>query len=583
VARAADRIVSNTSEFRAALGSAAEGDRLLLKPGVYAGGHYRSGLKGVTIRSEKPDEPAIIRGGANSIQLSDASHVTIEHLILEQQTGNGINIDDGGSFATPTTDITLRNLIVRSISGSGNRDGIKLSGVTRFMIDNVRVFDWGDGGSAVDMVGSHHGLIQNSLFRHDSLSINGSVLRPKGGSKGIVMRANRIELPDGTGRAIQAGGSTGGEFFRFIDGDSGYEARDIVAEGNVVIGGSSPFSYVNIDGGLFHHNYSQRPIDWVVRILNENPGNAIVDTRNGVFTDNIVRFHDSANEFKTAVNVGAETMSETFSFARNQWYNEVNPAQSRPTLPVRENNPILGREPAFDSTDVIPWSFEWGVWLVNANENPNSYRVESAGNLRLAIPHDGAEFRPLDDQPFVGSWSFESITNSSVSLMPFSQAFLTHAPRLGDFDANGVLDAADIDALSAAVRAGSNDPAFDLTGDTKVDQDDRMTWVTEIRSTFFGDSNLDGEFNSSDLVFTFQQGRYEDGASGVSWSAGDWDGDGRFSSRDLVQAFQDGGFENGPRAAAAHAAPEPTGMGVPFLLTAATFLLRRRRPELTVN
>src|SRR5690606_9176876 len=110
--------------------------------------------------------------------------------------------------------------------------------------------------------------------------------RPKGGSKNIVIRANRFEIGGDVGRAIQAGGSTGAEFFRFIDDDAGYEAAEITAEGNVVIGGGAAFSYVNIDGGVYHHNYAHRPQNWAIRVLNENPGQSIVDTQNGEFRDN---------------------------------------------------------------------------------------------------------------------------------------------------------------------------------------------------------------------------------------------------------------------------------------------------------
>jgi hypothetical protein len=556
---AADRVVSNTGEFRTALRAAADGDRILLKPGVYSGGTYQSGLRGVVIRSQDPANPAIIRGGGSAIQLTDARRVAIEHLIFEQQTGNGLNIDDGGSFTTPSTDITLRHLTVRNIIGSGNRDGIKLSGVSGFLIENVQVFDWGNGGSAIDMVGSHNGVIQNSLFRHDNLSIGGDALRPKGGSKNIVMRANRIELPDGQGRAIQAGGSTGVQYFRFIDGDSGYEARNIVVEGNVVIGGSSSFSYVNIDGGLFHHNYSHRPYDWVVRILNENQGNSIVDTQNGIFVDNVIRFRDDANEFKTAVNVGVETLPRSFTFARNQWYNEANPDRSRPNLPVPATDAVIGQQPAFSTDDVIPWRFDWGVWLVNATTNSRTYRVDASENLRLAIPQGDAQFRPLEPQPFTGSWSYKPISGGEVSLAPFSQAYLTRGPLLGDFNQNGSIDAADIDLLTAEVRAGSNKSEFDLTGDGAVDQLDRVKWVTEIKQTSFGDSNLDGQFNSTDLVIVFQAGLYEDSIAGnATWASGDWNGNGDFGSSDLVLAFLSISQKEGQPAASS--VPEPSGL-----------------------
>ncbi|MEZ6119790.1 MAG: hypothetical protein R3C28_24930 [Pirellulaceae bacterium] len=63
-----------------------------------------------------------------------------------------------------------------------------------------------------------------------------------------------------------------------------------------------------------------------------------------------------------------------------------------------------------------------------------------------------------------------------------------------------------------------------------------------------GDANLDGLFDSSDLVRIFQEGQYEDGITGNStWRSGDWNGDGEFDTSDLVTAFQLGWYEQGPR------------------------------------
>ena len=78
--------------------------------------------------------------------------------------------------------------------------------------------------------------------------------------------------------------------------------------------------------------------------------------------------------------------------------------------------------------------------------------------------------------------------------------------------------------------------------------------------TFFGDSNLDGEFNSADLVVVFQAGEYEDGiAANSTWATGDWNGDTEFNTRDFVFAFPDAGFEAGKRQDAA-AVPEPNSL-----------------------
>ena len=61
-----------------------------------------------------------------------------------------------------------------------------------------------------------------------------------------------------------------------------------------------------------------------------------------------------------------------------------------------------------------------------------------------------------------------------------------------------------------------------------------------------GDSNLDGEFNSSDFVFVFTAGKYETGEA-ATWGEGDWDGNQLFESTDFVAAFSAGGYEVGPR------------------------------------
>ena len=76
--------------------------------------------------------------------------------------------------------------------------------------------------------------------------------------------------------------------------------------------------------------------------------------------------------------------------------------------------------------------------------------------------------------------------------------------------------------------------------------------------TYFGDANLDGEFNSTDLVAVLAAGEYEDGIeSNSGWSEGDFDGDGEFTSSDLITALADGGYEQGPPQAVFVAVPEP--------------------------
>ena len=147
--------------------------------------------------------------------------------------------------------------------------------------------------------------------------------------------------------------------------------------------------------------------------------------------------------------------------------------------------------------------------------------------------------------------------------------------QAGDFNGDGDLDVNDINNLTEEVRNGTNDATFDLNDDAVVDQADRVIWVEQLKNTYFGDSNLDGEFNTSDFVGVFTQGLYESGVDGdANWEDGDWNGDGNFSSSDFVTAFQADAYEKGPRQI--NAVPEPNS-ALPLLIGALGLMLIRRR------
>ncbi|MCA9197040.1 MAG: CotH kinase family protein [Planctomycetales bacterium] len=110
---------------------------------------------------------------------------------------------------------------------------------------------------------------------------------------------------------------------------------------------------------------------------------------------------------------------------------------------------------------------------------------------------------------------------------------------LGDFDGSGEVDVLDLNLLLAALRNPQFDPTYDVTQDGQLDSHDRDVMVESIMGIEYGDSNLDGVFDSQDLVLVFQYEEYEDGVSQNSiWQSGDWNGDGDFTSQDFVVAFQ---------------------------------------------
>ena len=130
----------------------------------------------------------------------------------------------------------------------------------------------------------------------------------------------------------------------------------------------------------------------------------------------------------------------------------------------------------------------------------------------------------------------------------------------GDFDGDGELTVDDIDLLTAASAANTNDPKYDLNQDALVNGDDVYIWAKDLKRTWIGDADIDLEFNSGDFVQAFAAGKYEIDEPAV-WSEGDWDGTGRFDSGDFVAAFSDGGYEIGPPPLnAVSAVPEPSAV-----------------------
>ncbi len=252
----------------------------------------------------------------------------------------------------------------------------------------------------------------------------------------------------------------------------------------------------------------------------------------------------------------------------------------------------------FQSDLVIPedeWAF---VALTITEEEAVLYLGELGGELDSAVnaiehfPQDNlTEWRFAEDdccganRNFAGLMDEVSIWDEALSqedlarLHDLSATPLTlRGPiTLGDFNNDSILDAADIDLLSTAVLAGSNDPQFDLDGNGVVDNKDRTVWVNDLRKTWFGDANLDGIFNTTDFIEVFQNGEYEDAVQANStWREGDWSGDADFDSTDFVLAFQANGFEKGPRAATAAVAEPSSGMAV-LLIILPAFRRRQRR------
>ena len=346
--------VRDVQAFRQALAQAKPGARIELAPGEYAGGIYLADVRGeegkpIVIAAADPKAPPRFRGGAAALHLVDPAWVELRDLVFAGQTANGLNIDDGGSLDTPAHHIVLHGLRVSDVGSDGNHDGVKLSGVDDFRVEDCTVERWGTGGgSAVDMVGCHRGVFEGNTFRHREDAMGNTGIQAKGGTSEIVIRHNRFE--NSGGRAVNLGGSTGLAYFRppLGEREEQFEARSIVVEGNTFIGGGAPVAFVGVDGAIVRFNTIYCPRRWALRILQETRAPGFVPSRRGEFTDNIVVFR-SGQWSEGGVNIGPGTASATFRFARNWWYCVERPGdtQSLVTLPTPEVEGTYGRDPQF--------------------------------------------------------------------------------------------------------------------------------------------------------------------------------------------------------------------------------------------
>jgi len=298
----------------------------------------------ITLTAANPANPPRFTSTQTGLQFSRVSYLELTDVIITGSGQNGLNIDDGGNASQPSHHVLLSNLQIRDIGPTGNRDGIKLSGVDDFLIENCTIERWGSGGSGIDMVGCHRGIISSSLFRNGGAN----AVQTKGGTSDVTVTGSRFE--NAGERAMNIGGSTGNAFFRppldQFPPDGKYEAKNILVEGCTFVGGGAHFAFVGVDGATVRYNTSYNPGRYVIRILQEKTDPGFVPCRNGVFEHNLVVFR-SNNWAAGGVNVGGNTAPATFQFAGNFWYCEDRPDRSRPTLPTPEQNGIYGQNPQF--------------------------------------------------------------------------------------------------------------------------------------------------------------------------------------------------------------------------------------------
>jgi hypothetical protein len=345
-AASAKEIVANVDyELHAALKAAKPGDHIRLGAGPFKGGFYSVGLTGtadkpIRISGPSVEKPAVFHAEqAYAMQLQGATYIEVENIHVTRANGSGLMFDDGGKEPFSCHHIKIHDCRFDDIGQLASACSIKLAGVSDFHVHDCTFKEWGVAGDAVDGVGCKKGVVEKCTF----LAGRGAVaVQFKGGSEDVVIRRCVFDNVDGGG--INVGGSTGITMFR--PKPQGFEARNIVVEGNTFIGGVAAVVFANADGADVRFNTIYLPKQWAFRIHQQTIREDFVPCRNGRIEDNIIVFK-SNQWYEGGINVGPKTAPETFTFARNLWYCVDAPAKSTPVLPTKEREGVVGKDPGF--------------------------------------------------------------------------------------------------------------------------------------------------------------------------------------------------------------------------------------------
>ena len=387
---------------------AVAGDSLLLYDGTHTGGQYIFELQGIAeawiyIQNAEGEAP-IIEGGGTAIQFVDPAYLHISGLTFQHQNLNGVNTDDGGDYTTPAHHIVFKNCTFRDMSANGNNDLLKLSGLDFFEVRGCTFLNGAEGGSAIDMVGCHNGLIKGNYFEN----MGASGIQAKGGTEHIRIEGNFFR--NAGLRSLNLGGSTGLQFFRPLDAP--FEAANLQVYSNIFVGSWAAVAYVGSVNVEVVNNTIFHPQNWVIRILQESvDADRFQECGDNVFRNNIVVLDKGLS---TETNIGPNTRPETFTFSNNLWFNVDEPNWSGPNIPVEDLNHTLNQDPLF----VAPNQDDFTI-PENSPANGKGFPVEEPtldywGNAFVNPPSIGA----IEANPMVGLENWSTMAASSFRLFP---------------------------------------------------------------------------------------------------------------------------------------------------------------------
>ncbi|MEX2187248.1 MAG: lamin tail domain-containing protein [Pirellulales bacterium] len=268
----------------------------------------------------------------------------------------------------------------------------------------------------------------------------------------------------------------------------------------------------------------------------------------------------AGDEFIELVNISAAPVS----LSGWQFATGVTFAFGNVTLAPGEILVLTGVSPATFAANTENAAIPGGVQVLgpfagsldNSGENVELFRPGPAGSLILA---DRVEYNDVAPWSILADGmgpSLSKIANSAYGNDPASwtagpndgtPGAANGSPTLGDVNGDGTINAVDIDAVHAAINAGSTNLIYDLDGNTLVNVADATFLIESILGTRRGDANLDGSVNRADVATL---GRNYGYSGTPAWAKGDFNGDGKVGVADAAIAQANMGFIAPPSPAA---------------------------------
>lgn len=250
----------------------------------------------------------------------------------------------------------------------------------------------------------------------------------------------------------------------------------------------------------------------------------------------------------------------------------------------------VGNDTTWTLTGVTNWNTPGGDFIVEAS---GSTEVAGRGTYNWSSPgivsdiqswlNNGDNFGWIligdEDTPRTAK-RFASRTNDDETSRPTLTIQFELAGLLqGDFTGDGELLVDDIGHLCAAIGDGLNATEFDLNSDQIVDLEDLRVWVEDIKSTFFGDNDLNGRVEFADFLelsgsFGTLQIPQPRPPAFTGWSGGDYNCDDQVGFDDFLKLSANFGKSNRVENASV---PEPNACLLSLLTGLALLPTRRRR------